>query len=97
MLILWINFKVRTWKPYYWMESRNPLKPGRELGRKRPAGVKMMKSFLRREALLTTVVFFAAALVLAACNHQSGEGGPKTTPEYDKDQGNGNGGGGGGY
>lgn len=64
---------------------------------KEAAGVKMMKSFLRREALLTTVVFFAAALVLAACNHQSGEGGPKTTPEYDKDQGNGNGGGGGGY
>lgn len=56
----------------------------------------MMKPFLRREALLRTVVFFAAALVLAACNHASGEGGPKTTQEYDKDNGNGNGGGGGG-
>ena len=56
-----------------------------------------MKTYLRREALLRTVVFFAAALVLAACNHQSVEGGPKTTLETDKDQGNGNGGGGGGY
>ncbi len=58
---------------------------------------KVMKTFLRREALLRTVVFFAAALVLAACNHQSVEGGPKTTQGNDKDQGNGNGGGGGGY
>ena len=56
----------------------------------------MIKPFLRREALLRTVVFFAAALVLTACNHLSGEGGPKTTQEYDKDNGNG-GGNGGGY
>ena len=58
------------------------------------AGGKMMKTFLRREALLRTMVFLAAALVLAACNHQNGEGGPKTTQENDKDNGNGNGGGG---
>ena len=58
----------------------------------------MMKTFLRREALVRTVVFFAAALMLAACNHPSGEGGSKTTIEHDKDNGNGNGGGnGGGY
>ena len=34
-------------------------------------------------------------LVLAACNHLSGEGGPTTTFEYDKGNGNGNGNGGG--
>ncbi len=66
-------------------------------GPEEAAGGKVMKPFHRREALLRTVVFFAAALVLAACNHQSGEGGPKTTHENDKDNGNGNGGGGGGY
>jgi len=37
-------------------------------------------------------------LALAACNHLSGEGGPKTSQDHGKEQGNGNGGGnGGGY
>ena len=38
------------------------------------------------------IILAALVLVLAACNHLSGEGGLKTTNEYE-DNGNGNGGG----
>ena len=55
----------------------------------------MIKTLRKKETLLRTVALFAAALMVAGCNHLSGEGGLKTTHEYDKDNGNGNGGGGG--
>ena len=49
-------------------------------------------------AMRKLFIALSVCLVLAACNHLSGEGGPTTTHEYDMDKGNGNGGdNGGGY
>ena len=57
-----------------------------------------MRRCTKEGTMRKLLIALNVCLMVTACNHLSGEGGPTTTHEYDKDNGNGNGGGnGGGY